>query len=81
MFNRETISFSKPCQLTNEKEKELKVRNAENDIEEPFPNTPEKMELEYIECKNSDDESPRTYEDFVKGSTPKKWVKIGGIIL
>ena len=81
MFNRETISFSKPCQLTNEKEVEIRKRNAGNNIDEPFPNTPEKMELEYIQCKNSDDESPKTYEDFVKGSPTKKWAKIGGIIL
>ena len=80
MFNRETISFSKPCKLTNEKQHEINIRNTNNDIDEPFPSAPEKMDLEFIECKNSEDDPPKKYPDFVQGIAPNKFVNIGGII-
>jgi len=76
-FNRNEISFTKPCHLKNEKQIELRERNERKlepfdddgnyNYDDPFPTVPLKMEVDFIECKNLDYEEPTPYEDFAKG--------------
>ena len=74
-FDRKTISFSKPCRLKKEKRKELKARNERHldpndengrfEFDEPFPNTPQKMPIEFVECEAAPGVK-LTYGNFVK---------------
>ena len=74
-FDRKTVSFSKPCRLKKEKRKELKARNERHlephdedgnfEFDEPFPNTPQKMPIEFVECEAAPGVK-LTYGNFVK---------------
>ena len=87
-FNRESVSFSKPCRLTDAKQKEIKQQNDKRlnphdedgnfNYDEPFPPTPQKMPIDFIECESSDG-GPRTYANFAQANALDQDKKDSGI--
>ena len=72
--------------MKNEKQTELRARNERKlepydedgnyNYDDPFPAIPLKMDADYIECKNLDDEEPLPYQDFAKGIDKSKTLSV-----
>ena len=75
LFNKETLSFTKPCRLTEAKQKELHGQNNQkvdpddenSSHDRPFPRSPQKMPLDSIQC--TFDGRRHNYEEFAKLSS------------